>query len=422
MVAAMQLATSNTIGLETTKVYDAIWQAWDAGKKGILLEGGTYSSKTFSALQFLFSLAKITDYNIDINIVSESVPHLKGGCIRDWFKIIGENAENNPRYNQTDHIYKHPGWKSTVTFLSADNEKALGMRREVLFINEGDTLSWETARELISRTNIFTIIDWNPRSEFWAHEYYKNDLEWDYDHSTYLDAINVIPPGKREDIESLGSKDPNYNNIYVLGLLGKVEGLVHPYFGQVDELPSGDYFYGLDFGYGDYNPDPALQMGGDPTVLVKNVIIGGNLYSQEMFYRRDPMTNDDIAREMELLHVSHNDPIYPDPNEPKSAEEIRRKGFNIRDTEKGPGSVAYGIKRVNQFHQNWTKGSLNCIKEQRNFSYIKRKEPVSGRVYLSDDTTHQWAHGMDARRYGVASHKLGSNTLTPCQSRYRFGG
>lgn len=410
-------SVAEDIAIKTTKVFASILKAWNTHKKGILLEGGTYSSKTYSALQFLFCLAKDAPKNLDINIVSESIPHLKGGCIRDFFKIIGENVENNPRYNQTDHIYKHPGWKGITTFLSADNEKALGMRREILFINEGDTLSWETARELISRTNVFTIIDWNPRSEFWAHEYYKNDPEWAYDHSTYLDALDVIPPRKREDIESLGSKDPNYNNIYVLGLLGKIEGLVHPYFTQVDELPDGDYFYGLDFGYGDYNPDPALQLGGDPTVLVKNIIIGENLYSKQMFYKREPMTNDDIAREMDLLHVSHDDPIFPDPNEPKSAEEIRRKGFSVQETEKGPGSKAYGIKKVNQYHQFWTKDSLECIKDQRNYQYIKRKEPVTGRVYLSDDTTHQWSHGVDARRYGVASIKEGHGPRVKKQAR-----
>lgn len=404
----MTLATINQveeINIKTTKVFDAILRAWVAKKKGILLEGGTYSSKTYSALEFLYYLASKVQSVLDINIVSESIPHLKGGCIRDYFKIIHEPIENNPNYNQTDHIYRQKGWKGITTFLSADNEKALGMRRDVLFINEGDTLPWETARELISRTNIFAIIDWNPRSEFWAHEYYKDDPEWAYDHSTYLDALDVIPAGKREDIESLGSKDPNYNNIYVLGLMGKVEGLVHPYFQQVDELPEGKYFYGLDFGYGDYNPDPALQMGGDPTVLVKNVIIGENLYSKEMFYERRPMTNSDIAREMDIVGVKSTEPIYPDPNEPKSAEELRRKGYNIQDTEKGPGSVEYGIKKVNTYYQYWTKDSLNCIKEQRNHHYLKRKEPITGRLYLSDNTTHQWSHGLDARRYAAASHK-----------------
>jgi len=387
--------------VRTTKVFNAILKAFNEGKKGILLEGGTYSSKTFSALQALMTFAAETPRKLDINIVSESIPHLKGGCIKDYFTIMDERIEVNPYYNQTDHIYNRPEWKGTITFLSADNEKALGMRRDILFINEGDTLSWETAKELISRTNSFVIIDWNPRSEFWAHDYYMNDPKWAYDHSTYLDALNVIPPGKKEDIEDLGKKDPKYQSIYVLGLLGKIEGLVHPYFKQVDELPAGINFYGLDFGFGSYNP---LELvGGDPTVLTKHVIVGDNLYSKQMFYSRKPMTNDDIAREMELLHVSYSDPIYPDPNEPKSAEELRLKGFNICETVHGAGSVSFGIKRVNQYYQHWTKDSTDCIKDQRNYKWIKKKDKESGREYWSDETTHHWSHSMDSRRYAVAS-------------------
>jgi len=383
--------------IRTTKVYTDILRAWTGGKKGILLEGGTYAGKTYSALQFLITLA--SEHKLDIDIVSESVPHLKGGCIKDFFNITGEPQDNNKYYNQTDHIYK--GFKAVMTFLSADNEKALGMRRDILFINEGDTLSWETAKELISRTNVFVIIDWNPRSEFWAHEYYVNDPKWAYSHSTYLDALDVIPPGKREDIEDLGRKDPNYQNIYQLGLLGKVEHLVHPYFKQIDELPEGHYIYGLDFGFGPYSPQGLV--GGDPTVLTKNVIIGDNLYSKQMFYTRKPLTNDDISRETELLNVSRTDPIYPDPNEPKSAEELRLKGWNVQETEKGPGSVKFGIQKVNQYYQFWTSDSLECIKDQRNYKYIKKKD--SSGEYLSDDTTHQWSHGMDSRRYAVASYK-----------------
>ena len=376
--------------MRTTKVFKAILKAWVDGKKGILLEGGTYSSKTFSALQALVVISQEASNKLDINILSESVPHLKGGCIRDFFTILDESPENNPHYNLSDKVYRHPQWEGVITFLSADNRKAWGMRREVLFINEGDALSWEVAKELISRTNVFTIIDWNPRSEFWAHEYYKEDPKWAYDHSTYLDALDVIPHGKREDIEDLGRKDPNYHNIYELGLLGKIEGLVYPHFEQVERLPLGEYFYGLDFGFS-----------ADPTVLIKNVILGDKLYSQEIFYDDTSLTNDQIARKMSLAGVK-KEPIYPDPNEPKSAEELRNFGFSVIEAVKGKGSVDFGIQRVNQFYQFWTQDSLKCIKEQKNFSYIKDK--VTGE--FTDRTTHTWSHGMDARRYAVASHKL----------------
>ncbi len=396
--------TAATVNIRTTKVYEAILQAWCDRKKGICLEGGTYSSKTYSALQFLIYIAQKSPRALDSNIVSESVPHLKGGAMRDFFNILGERVDNNPFFNQTEHIYRRPGWNGVNQFLSADNMKALGMRRDILFINEADTLTWETARELISRTNVFVILDWNPRSEFWAHEYYLNDPNWAYDHSTYLDAIAVIPLGKRDDIESLGRKDPNYQNIYVLGERGKVEGLVYPHFEQVDELPMGAYFYGMDYGGSS-----------EPTVLVKNVIVGSALYSQEMFYKYG-LDVSQIAREMDLAGVL-GEPVFPDPENPLASMELKQKHhYNIADTVKGKGSVEFGIQKVNEYYQFWTKQSLNCIKEQRNYKYIKAKTTGNGRTAgeYTDDTTHAWSHGMDARRYAVASVKrVGATSARP---------
>lgn len=341
-------------------------------------------------LQALQVIAEKSRIPLDISIVSESLPHLKQGCIRDFFNILGEDSDTSPFYHKTDHIYNRPGWNGKFLFFGADDDgKVRGPRRHILFINEANNVPWETALALDIRTEIFTILDWNPVGEFWAHENWTEDNNA-YDHSTYLDALEVIPQSKAKEIESYRDKDPNWWNIYGLGLIGKIEGLVYPSFEQVETLPVGEVFYGLDFGFSS-----------DPTVLVKNVIEVDNLYSQEIFYDASALTNDQIARKLSLARV-HKEPIYPDPNEPKSAEELRKFGFNVIDAVKGKGSVEFGIQKVNQFYQHWTKDSLNCIKEQRNFRYIKDK--TTGE--LTDRTTHQWSHGMDARRYAVATHKL----------------
>lgn len=396
--------------MRTTKVFKAILEAWVQGKRRIKLEGGTWSSKTYSALQALQVIAEKAEIPLDISIVSESLPHLKQGCIRDFFNILGEDKDKSSFYHKTDHIYKRPTWNGKFVFFGADDlSRVTGPRRHILFINEANNIPWETARGLDIRTELFTILDWNPVGEFWAHEQWTEEDVNAYDHSTYLDAVDVIPETKVSEIESYRDKDPNWWNIYGLGLIGKIEGMVHPYFKQVDKLPAGNPFYGLDYGFGSY--DPMGLKGGDPTVLVKNIIIGDNLYSQQMFYKWEPMTNDDIARKMDLLKISHEDPIYPDPSEPKSAEEIKRKGFSVQETEKGAGSVAFGIKKVNSYYQHWTKDSLDCIKDQRNYRYLKRKDKTGGE-YLSDETTHRYSHGMDARRYAVASHKLSGISRT----------
>lgn len=381
--------------IKTTRIYEENAQAWLIGKRRSLNEGGTYASKTWSILQLLILIAQHAKGKLLISVVSESLPHLKRGAIRDFFKILDESQDNNPRYNKTEHTYTCGN--GVIEFFGADEaDKVRGPRRDILFINEGNNIPWETARGLDIRTVKFTFVDWNPVSEFWVHQYeaspgkmipgWIHEADSVYIHSTYLDAIDVLPSAVIANIES-NKNDPNWWNIYGLGRLGKVEGLVYPYFDQVDELPRGKEFYGLDFGYTN-----------DPTALVRCVLLGDKLYCQELIYEAG-LTNDMIVRRMDELGVRRNyDEIFADSSEPKSIDEIYRFGFNIKPCPKGPGSVEYGHQKVRQYKQFWTKDSTWCIKEQRNFRYILDK---TGK--FTDKTTHTFSHGMDARRYGLVS-------------------
>jgi len=370
--------------MKTTHIFSENLFAYREGKRRALNEGGTASSKTWSILQLLILIAQKAKSSVLISVVSESLPHLKRGAVRDLFRVLDESPDNNPRYNKTEQTYTFG--KGKIEFFGADeSDKVRGPRRDILFINEANNVPWETARGLDIRTNKFTFCDWNPVSEFWAHEYWIGQTENAYVHSTYLDALAVLPPEVIANIESNKDKDPNWWNVYGLGRLGKVEGLVYPYFNQVDVSPGGDIFYGLDFGYSN-----------DPTVLVRCVLLGDGLYCQELIYETG-LTNDAIAYRMgEIGLRKHDDEIFADSAEPKSIEEIYQHGFNIKGAPKGPGSVEYGHQKVRQFKQYWTKDSVNCIKEQRNFRFIADK---NGK--LTEKTTHTFSHGMDARRYGV---------------------
>lgn len=368
----------------TTRVYKDNAEAWLSGKRRALNEGGTYSSKTYSILQLLILIAMNAKSKLLISVVSESLPHLRKGAIRDFFNILGEDEKNNKNWNATEHIYNFGNGK--IEFFGADeSNKIRGPRRDILFINEANNIPWETARGLDIRTKKFTFADWNPVSEFWAHEHWIGNPENVYIHSTYKDALEVLPPEVIRNIESNKDKDPNWWNVYGLGKIGKVEGLVYPYFEIIDVLPDGDYFYGLDFGFTN-----------DVTALVKNVIINDSLYSQELIYEVG-LTNPQIAQKMEELGVrKHYDEIFADSAEPKSIQELCDLGFNVKGVEKGPGSVEYRHQKIRQYKQFWSKDSVNCIKEQRNFRYIEDKDGK-----LTDKTTHFWSHGMDARDYGV---------------------
>ena len=368
-----------------TSVYRDNLRAYLGGSRRALDEGGTASSKTWSILQILILIAQNTRVPLLISIVSETLPHLKKGAIRDFFNILGESQDNNFRYNKTERRYTFG--KGIIEFFGADEaDKVRGPRRDILFINEANNVSWEAARGLDIRTRAFTFCDWNPVAEFWAHENWIGQSENAYIHSTYRDAKEVITPAEIETILKAGERDPNWANIYIEGRLGKIEGLVYPRFEQEDELPiGGDVFYGLDFGFTN-----------DYTALTRNVIVGEELHSEELIYETG-LTNQDIANRMLELGIGPKiDEIFADAAEPKSIEEIYRYGFNIKGAAKGPGSVEYGHQLIKQYNQFWTKDSTNGIKDQRNFRYIADK---NGK--LTEKTTHSFSHTMDSRRYAV---------------------
>jgi len=375
---------ADLVQIDTTSIFDQIAQAFKDNKRHIWIEGGTAASKTYSVLQYLIILGLQVTSPLLISIVSESIPHIKRGCLRDFQKILG-GAFQNDRFNRTDLIYSFPHAK--VEFFSADDPaKQRGARRDILFLNEVNNIPYDAFRELDARTRICTIADWNPVSEFFFHEQGLGQAEnAAYIHATYQDAHNVIPPEVIKNLIEMGKRDPNWANVYLYGKLGKVEGLVYPYFEQIDTLPEGDVFYGLDFGYSN-----------DPTALTKNVIVGEELYSEELIFEAG-MTNDMIAHRMDDLGIRRNyDEIFADAAEPKSIQEINRFGFNIKPCPKGADSVEYGHQKVRQYKQFWTKGSLNGIKEQRNYRYIADKDGK-----LTEKTSHSFSHLMDSRRYAV---------------------
>jgi phage terminase large subunit len=105
-------------------------QAWVEGKRHCLHEGGTSSSKTWSILQALIIIASESTEPLLISIVSESLPHLKRGVMRDFFNILEESSDNNPYFNKTECIYTRPDWKGRIEFFGADDDaKVRGPRR-----------------------------------------------------------------------------------------------------------------------------------------------------------------------------------------------------------------------------------------------------------------------------------------------------
>jgi phage terminase large subunit len=338
-------------------------------------------------MQLLILVCTYAKNKILVSVVSESTPHLRRGCIRDFMSIMGSSFDDS-RYNKTEHIYRFA--KAEMEFFPADNSsKMRGGRRDILFINECNNVSKTAFDELDVRTKRITFLDYNPVADFWGTELIGTPNS-EYIHSTYLDAKHVLPKATIDSIESRKDRDPNWWRVYGLGEVGKIEGLVHPTFTTCKEMPEGgERFYGLDFGFSS-----------DPTALVLCVLKDDTLYCDQLIYESG-LTNDSIARRMESVGVKkHYDEIFADSAEPKSIREIGLHGFNIRPAPKGSDSVNAGIQKINQYKQVWTERSIDAIKEQRNYRYI---ETSDGKI--TEKPMDDFNHAMDARRYAVFTKK-----------------
>lgn len=377
--------------MKTTAVFSKNIRCYNAGARLIANKGGARSSKTFSILQLLLLIALKSQKALLISVVSESFPHLKKGCLRDFCLILeleGMREGVDYVYNRTDSIFKIG--KSSIEFFSADSPgKVHGPQRDILFINEANHISYEIYRQLAIRTAQTIFIDWNPAAEYWYEEE-KLNLKPDTEtlHSTYKDNGFLSPMQVRE-IES-NKHNENWWRVYGLGLTGIYEGLIYSNWEQVNEVPAvvKSAWCGLDFGFTN-----------DPTSLIYVALQGGELWIDELVYEPG-LTNPAIAARAKGSPAKSLQ-IVADSAEPKSIAELKTFGLWVEDAKKGPDSILHGIEILQRYKWNVTSRSLNVIQELRNYQW-KTDKQTGKQLNIPIDGFN---HALDAVRY-VALNKL----------------
>lgn len=378
--------------METTRVFDEIAKAYRDGYRGVDSRGGTRSTKTYSALQFLVFLAVALTRKLVISVVSETLPHLKKGAIRDFEKILQDEGiisgalRDDPRWNATDHFFQF-AQGTIIEFFSADSPgKVHGPSRDILFINEGQNIRWETANQLMIRTREFVIVDYNPTHEFWAHTELATDPRFKQIISTYKDN-RFLTPAQVEDIER-GKKNANWWRVYGLGLTGQLEGVIYQ-FEQIDRMPDNAGLVrigGLDYGFTN-----SKTAGVDILADVRRK----RLYLDEMFYGGG-MHNFDIIAALNAHGFPKKGPrLYADCAEPKANSEIKLAGFNVWPSDKGK-EITYQISFIQGWEIYVTKTSTNLIHEFRNYLWDTDRD--GNRL---NHPVKEFDHAMDAFRYGV---------------------
>lgn len=347
--------------------------------------GGTSASKTISILMVLIDYAQVQQNEL-ISVVSETMPHIKRGAERDFKNIMQDHGYwKDSAWNATDHIYTFSSG-SKIEFFSADSaDKLRGPRRDVLFLNECNNISYEAFTQLEVRTKKIIWLDWNPTNEFYFYTDIKDRPDVDFITLTYKDN-EALDPNIVEAIEARkGNK--NWWRVYGLGQLGEVEGKIYKDWQIVDEIPHEARLerYGLDFGYSN-----------DPTSIVAIYYYNGGYILDEITYQKG-LSNKQIA---DILNNLDRRLVIADSAEPKSIDELKSYGINVIPCQKGPGSINQGIQYVQEQRISMTKRSLNLIREYRNYLYKTDKD---GKIINEPDGGFD--HTMDAVRYGMESLK-----------------
>lgn len=349
-----------------------------------VIPGGTSSSKTYSILPILADKA-IKTPGISISVVSESVPHLRRGAIKDFLNILKALGRyKDESWNRTMLNYTFSNG-SYIEFFSADTEaRVRGPRRNILFLNEANNVNFDAYFQLAIRTSDDIYLDFNPSSEFWAYTELKDDVDAEWLTLTYKDN-EALSPSIIKEIEKAKEKGKtssyweNWYKVYGLGQLGSLEGVIFSNWRQIDSLPADAKWIGtgLDFGYTN-----------DPTGIVNVYEWNDKRILDEVCYQTG-LVNSDIANKIKGSPI-----VYADSAEPKSIEEIKRQGVLIKGVTKGKDSINFGIQIMQSQEYLVTSRSINLIKELR--AYCWDNDKTGNRINKPIDSFN---HCIDAVRY-----------------------
>lgn len=379
--------------MEFSGVFWKLYAAAARRPRVISQRGGTRSGKTYSTLQFLHLVITVSDGPGDVtSVVSETLPHLKRGAVRDFERIVGRPLSACGEWNASALTWTYANG-ARLEFFSADSpDKVMGPARKRLFVNECNHIRYETYRQLAVRTTGLILLDYNPAAMFWAIEKVEPRADCVCIRTTYEDNRDFLSADQVAEIES-NRGDEKWWKVYGLGEIGTLEGTVYD-FDTIDALPEERSSFvevqGLDFGFTN-----------DPTARVQVLADTGRkvLYCRQRCYRTR-MLNSDIIADLKADGVPPNVEVFADCAEPKSIEEIRRAGFRIMPCDKDAPVKSDKLAFQLQWMRGWrllvTKDSLDLIEELRNYTWAQDRDgnPLNWPV-------DRFNHLLDALRYAV---------------------
>jgi phage terminase large subunit len=376
-----------------------VWHANNESTAEIIInQGGTDSGKTYGIVQLLFWLAITTPApKIDpvITVVGESIPNLKKGAYRAAEGIYASTPQLSRyvhQWNKTDRIfYFKNGW--IMEFISCENEQsAKNGKRQYLFVNEANGISYPIFWQLAKRTRKKTFIDYNPSAPFWAHEKLIGTSAESNDFGKSVELIisdhrhnPFLTEAEHRQTESI--KDKELWRVYARGLTGNLQGIIFPNWKKIPDadFPNEDgMFAGLDFGYTN-----------DPTAGVVCVRVANTIFVKEICYTC-ALTPNNLYSLFSAAGFNESTPIYCE-HDGDMIRQLRMAGLMATAARKGAGSINAGISKINEYTICYTESSKNIDMERKKYMWMI--DPDTGKPVNTPKAGDD--HLMDAIRYAI---------------------
>lgn len=351
-----------------------------------IVQGGTSAGKTYDILLDELNEAIMQD-GILTTIMSDTMPNLRHGAMRDFLKICHEtNVWDVAEWNSTYSTLTLPN-RSIIEFYSADSEDALGARRDRLFINEANRITKDAFDQLEVRTEQKITLDFNPVNQFWAHDLLTRP-DVDFVKLNYLDnealsqnIVNALELRK-------GDGTSNWWRVYGLGEIGSLEGNVYEGWIPVDDIPQTAVLkrYGVDFGFSN---DPtavvAVYEDEDESLYLKTELCDIKILT--------PVLIDKLKKLPDALFVCDN--ARPEIIAEMQANGLRAIGSNKTAGEKMNGK-RYNIELVMRRKIHYLRTDTELEREYLTYAWRKKR---TGEII--DEPQDGNDHIMDALAYAV---------------------
>jgi len=391
------------VKFQATEVFNDLLSAYNENIRGICLEGGSRSSKTFSIIQFIILYCQINQGK-NITIARAKFTWLQASVIQDFFSILkGYGLYNEKLHSRDKSNYSYVLNNNRIYFVGLDDAQRLhGLKHDLFWVNEAIEMRKDEFDQLDMRCSGFYILDYNPSRV----DHFVYNLASRKENRLFLSTQLKNPFLPEVQRKAILSYEPTAENI-ANGTADEVKWKVYGKGERAQYI--GNVFNGWKF-YDDEPENPKWIAYGcdlgvnDPCTFVQVTFTGNALYLKELIYETG-LTNDVFLNKITDNFDLGTKRIISEIDKTFIIS-ARKRGLQINQAIKKAGSILEGIQLLKKYPVYLHRGSGNAWREYQ--SYVWRENVTydggqSSSRYL-DEPIDSFNHFIDAARYVVYFH------------------